>query len=263
MTGYVKNTLFLVLFALSISVLPARATVVEVQTVLGNFQVNLFDSHTPKTVENFLGYVNSGAYYNNVVHRSAPDFVIQAGGFTYNDDFPLDPVSKGQPVINEPELSNVRGTLAMAKTAGNPDSATSEWFINLADNSANLDIQNGGFTVFGQVLGDGMDIVDAIAQLQTYNAGGAFTEIPLRDYAGAQETISEENLVLITDVVVIDANTDTHPELQPVVNTLIDTVADNNDADSGGSIGNALWWLLALTILRVSPVALRYHRTRA
>ena len=122
----------------------ASATVVEIRTNMGNVTVNLFDEETPETVENFLEYVNSGAYANNVVHRLAPDFVMQAGGFTYNNTLPMDNVATGVPVENEPVLSNVLGTIAMAKQAGDPDSATSQWFINLADNSENLDVQNGG-----------------------------------------------------------------------------------------------------------------------
>ncbi|GGD71138.1 peptidylprolyl isomerase [Lacimicrobium alkaliphilum] len=239
----------------------AWATVVEVQTVLGNFQINLFDNKTPATVTNFLGYVNSGAYYNNVVHRSVPDFVMQAGGFTYNDEFPLDQVTRGPAVANEPELSNLRGTIAMAKSAGDPDSAASEWFINLADNSANLDVQNGGFTVFGQVLGEGMEVVDAIAELQTYDAGGALKEIPLRDYSEDQEELKAENLVLITDIVVVDANTDTHPELQPTPNTLIDEQKDSGGSGSSG--GGISWGVLALclvAILRGWPSSRRHFR---
>lgn len=252
----------LILSAMIFSSQAAWATVVEVQTVLGNFQVNLFDKKTPATVNNFLGYVNSGAYYSNVVHRSVPDFVIQAGGFTYNDEFPLDQVSKGVAIANEPELSNVRGTIAMAKSAGDPDSATSEWFINLDDNSANLDIQNGGFSVFGQVLGDGMEVVEAIAAVQTYDAGGALTDIPLRDYSDDQEELKGENLILITDIVVVDDSTDTHPELEPVPNTLIDQQPGGNENGSSGSGGGLSWGMLMLliaAILRVRPSILGHR----
>lgn len=254
-----KKKLILGLSVMIIGSQTAWSTVVEVQTVLGNFQVNLFDKKTPATVTNFLGYVNSGAYYNNVVHRSVPDFVIQAGGFTYNDEFPLDQVTKGAAITNEPELSNVRGTIAMAKSASDANSATSEWFINLDDNSANLDVQNGGFSVFGQVLGDGMEVVDAIAELQTYDAGGALKEIPLRDYTDEQEELKGENLVLITDIVVIDADADTHPELQPVPNTLIDNQGDGSSGSSGGGLSWSILMLCIAATLRVRPSIRRYR----
>ncbi len=72
-------------------------------------------------------------------------------------------------VTNEPELSNVRGTIAMAKLGTDPNSATNQWFISLADNSANLDVQNDGFTVFGIVMDNGMDIVDVIVALGRFD----------------------------------------------------------------------------------------------
>jgi peptidyl-prolyl cis-trans isomerase A (cyclophilin A) len=231
--------------ALSLSLLlplSAHATVVEVRTVLGDIQVNLFDETTPATVANFLGYVN-GAYSNNVVHRVASDFVVQAGGFQYNGQFPADEVPAGTPVTNEPELSNVRGTIAMAKLGGNPNSATSQWFFNLADNGANLDVQNGGFTVFGQVIGDGMQVVDAIAAIDLYNKGGAYTSLPLIDYDGSSD-ITESNLVLITDVVIIDGATSTNTQLNPLVNTRINASSDDNSVSSSG--GGSFGWALAL-----------------
>jgi len=129
------------------------ATVVEVRTVVGNFQVNLFDDATPQTVENFLEYVNAGQFASNTVHRSVPNFIIQMGGFEYAGSFPPEPIATGTPVNNEPVFSNLRGTVAMAKMGGNPNSATSQFFVNLNDNSSNLDVQNVGFSVFGQVLG--------------------------------------------------------------------------------------------------------------
>jgi len=175
----------------------AAATVVRIETPLGAITVQLFDDVAPGTVANFLRYVNDGDYANSFIHRSMPGFVVQGGGFTFENDIvgnvPTDP-----PIANEFDLSNLRGTIAMAKTGNDPDSATSQWFINLGDNSANLDNQNGGFTVFGQVVGNGMDVADAIAALAIVNAGGAFTDLPVIDFSGG--TLHRENLVM-TDVV--------------------------------------------------------------
>lgn len=232
------------------------ATVVEVRTVEGDFQVNLFDEATPQTVENFLEYVNSGAYANNTVHRSATNFVIQMGGFAYNGAFPPEPINTGLAVSNEPELSNLRGTLAMAKVGGNPDSATSQFFVNLGDNSANLDVQNGGFSVFGQVIGDGMDVVERIADLERFNFGAPFNEIPLRDYSAADAsngvTPDDSNVVIITDIVVIDSATVTNPDLNPTPNTLINAPAPTQPSPSSGGGGAVnLLLLLGLGVISV------------
>ncbi|MDC8832459.1 peptidylprolyl isomerase [Alteromonas gilva] len=240
----------------------AAATVVEIRTNMGNISVNLFDQDTPETVENFLEYVNSGAYANNVIHRLEPGFVVQGGGFTYNNVLPLDNVATGTPVTNEPELSNVRGTIAMAKLANDPNSATSQWFINLDDNSQNLDVQNGGFTVFGQVIDDGMTIVDEISELPRFNLGGAASSIPLIDYTAADASNGvepdENNFVLITDIVVTDAAAETNPDLNPVPNTLIDSSGggDPTPPSSGGSSGGSLN-PLALLFVALSVVAFR------
>lgn len=176
----------------------AQATNVILKTDLGDIEIELFDEQAPQTVANFLNYVNDGDYLNTFVHRSIPGFVIQGGGFNFFDGgiglVPIDP-----PVINEPGLSNIRGTIAMAKVAGDPDSATSQWFINLADNTG-LDTDNGGFTVFGQVVGNGMDVADQIAALQVWNAGGAFTDLPLIDYPGNPTPVTAEHFVM-TDIV--------------------------------------------------------------
>jgi cyclophilin family peptidyl-prolyl cis-trans isomerase len=162
-------------FLLAILFLPSLAAAVvnvRMQTDLGAIDIELFDTVAPQTVANFMNYVNDGDYEGTFFHRSDPGFVVQGGGFIANtpvgsiltDGASLIPVDP--PVMNEFNLSNVRGTIAMAKVGDDPDSATSQWFFNLADNSANLDNQNGGFTVFAQVLNQGMAVVDSIAALQ-------------------------------------------------------------------------------------------------
>jgi peptidyl-prolyl cis-trans isomerase A (cyclophilin A) len=216
----------------------ANATVVEIRTSLGVIEVNLFDNTTPETVRNFLSYVDSGAYASHVVHRSVPGFVIQGGGFLYTGPinaqtaFNLDPVVASSPVINEPVLSNVRGTIAMAKIGGQPNSATSQWFINLSNSNVSLDTNNGGFAVFGQVLGDGMQVVDAIAALSRISGGGAFTEFPIRSVNVAE--FNEDHVVLIEDIVVTDSAVDTNSNIVPVRNTRLNSPTTGGGSDGGG-----------------------------
>jgi peptidyl-prolyl cis-trans isomerase A (cyclophilin A) len=196
----------LLLFACALYIaLPgtSRATVVTMETTMGNINIELFDSVAPLTVANFLNYVQDGDYVNSFIHRSLPGFVIQGGGFTFDNSlFAI--VPPDAPIVNEFSLSNVRGTFAMAKPGGDPDSATSQWFFNLADNSANLDFQNGGFTVFGQVLGNGMDIVDAITAVPTYDftlINPSFTDLPLSGYEGTFDPANQ--LVQINNVSIV------------------------------------------------------------
>ncbi len=99
------------------------ATNVIIQTSLGAIEVELFDATQPQTVANFLNYVNDGDYDNSFIHRSVPGFVIQGGGFTFIDGS-IASVQADPPVVNEPGISNLRGTIAMAKLGGDPDSAT-------------------------------------------------------------------------------------------------------------------------------------------
>lgn len=244
--------------ALSLSTV-ANATVVEVRTNVGNFQINLFDQETPETVENFLSYVNSGSYANAVFHRSVPGFVLQGGGFAYNNTFPPNSIAAGSPVVNEPVLSNVRGTIAMAKVGGNPNSATNQWFVNAVNNAGNLDNQNGGFTVFGQVLGDGMDVVDEILALNRFNYGSPFDTLPLKDFTAEQASSGAEptgdNLIVISDIVIIDSTVVTNPNLNPVRNTTVDAGGDDGDSDSGGSVGWLLVSLLSLFAIRKRMIA--------
>lgn len=177
-----KQFLFTAITALTLLIASeTTATTVRLQTSLGPIDVVLFDAAAPITVANFLSYVNSGAYNGTFIHRSVPGFVIQGGGYTYSDSTGPAHIAANAPIKNEfsASRSNLRGTIAMAKLGTGPDTATSEWFINLADNASNLDNQNGGFTVFGQVTGNGMAIVDALAALPLFNVGSPFDSLPL------------------------------------------------------------------------------------
>jgi len=181
-------------------------TAVRIRVRLGNEHKNLdlalFDQHTPQTVANFLAYIEAGRYQNNFFHRSVPGFVIQGGGFRFLNDATFDSIPTFAPVQNEPGISNLRGTIAMAKVGGDPNSATSQWFINLGNNAANLDAQNGGFTVFGRVVGNGMSVADEVASLPIYNATfyhPAWTDLPLKNYAGS---LTRHNFVETTATVI-------------------------------------------------------------
>ncbi len=140
---------------------------VEMQTNLGTIEVELYPDQSPLTVANFLTYVNEDFYRNTLIHRSIADFVIQGGGF----DLSGQQKATHDPIQNEASngLSNTRGTIAMART-DNPNSATSQYFINTADNpNLNYNAQpgNAGYAVFGQVV-RGMDVVDRINKLSTF-----------------------------------------------------------------------------------------------
>lgn len=149
----------------------AAGTIVRVATSLGDYSIELFDQEAPITVENFLSYVRRGDYNRTYLHRVVDDFVVQGGGYRFELFVgPIDLAVKGS-IKNEFGASNLAGTVAMAKFDGNPDSATNQWFVNVADNSGNLDTNNGGFTVFGTVLGEGLQVLDAIDSLPFVNLG--------------------------------------------------------------------------------------------
>lgn len=182
--------------------LVSTASIVRLQTVLGVIDIQLYDEAAPETVKNFYKYLDNNAYNYSFFHRSVPGFIIQGGGYVWNQTTSIaNAIAKLPPVINEfsATRSNIRGTVAMAKLPDKPNSATSEWFINLADNSADLNKQNEGFTVFGQVIGNGMQVADAIAALPKTNAGSVFSTLP---FIGTIEDhkLQEKNLVIVTRV---------------------------------------------------------------
>lgn len=137
---------------------------VRVTTSEGVFHIQLRPDYAPRTVENFLQYVDDGFYDGTVFHRVIDAFMVQGGGF----DQEFRQKSTREPVVNESRQTapNLRGSIAMARTA-DPDSATAQFFINVTDNRhLNASANRPGYTVFGKVT-EGMGVIDAIAQVQT------------------------------------------------------------------------------------------------
>jgi cyclophilin family peptidyl-prolyl cis-trans isomerase len=185
-------------------------------TVQGNIYVALRPDVAPKNVANFLHYVDNGTYTRSIIHRVVAGFVNQGGGYKVT--------SAGEPiasptvtaVVNEFKLSNVRGTLAMAKLGNDPNSATDQFFFNTANNSS-LDTQNGGFTVIGQIVGvqgvagasqsAGLAVMDAINADKVYNAGSPFDSIPLLNYISG--TVKPSNFVYVNAIAQVKPKTGT------------------------------------------------------
>jgi peptidyl-prolyl cis-trans isomerase A (cyclophilin A) len=151
-------------------------TKVVMTTTMGNITILLFEKESPISVKNFLAYVDSGFYSGLTFHRVIPGFMVQGGGFMKN-------LTKRQtilpPIKNESDngMKNERGTLSMARTS-DPHSATSQFFISVADN-ASLDIsaRGWGYAVFGKVI-EGMDVVDKIVAVKT-ETRGAMKDVPV------------------------------------------------------------------------------------
>ena len=158
-----------VLFAANLmAATPAKAPHVLISTTNGDIEIELDPVKAPISTENFLKYVDSGFYSNTIFHRVIPGFMVQGGGFTAD----MQQKAPKEPIKNEADngLRNLRGTIAMARTA-DKDSATSQFFINVADN-AFLDHgqRDFGYAVFGKVI-KGMDVVDKMSQVKTDNVG--------------------------------------------------------------------------------------------
>jgi peptidyl-prolyl cis-trans isomerase A (cyclophilin A) len=175
----VVSTILVVALPLAFSALARAAEnpVVIVETTLGNFSIELYPERAPKSVENFLQYVDDGYFTDTIFHRVIPGFMVQGGGMTA--DMQRKP-TRG-PIENEARngLKNARGTVAMART-GEINSATSQFFVNVKDN-AFLDHKGPGrdfgYAVFGKVV-EGMDVVDKIEAVKT-TTRGPYENVPL------------------------------------------------------------------------------------
>ncbi|MFT3816056.1 MAG: peptidylprolyl isomerase [Rubrivivax sp.] len=163
--------------------LPAAAQKVRLATSLGDIVVELDAAKAPKSVDNFLQYVKAGHYDGTIFHRVIATFMIQGGGFTpdMNQKATRAPI----PLEAGNGLSNLRGTLAMARTPA-LNSATAQFFINVVDNPM-LDTAGGGYAVFGKVV-DGMDVVDKIKAVPVGNKG-PHQNVPLADVVIKKATV--------------------------------------------------------------------------
>lgn len=183
------NFKFISIFYIILSILcNAENPKVLLETSQGIVTLELNQEKAPLTVKNFISYVEKKFYDNTVFHRVIDDFMIQGGGFS-NEDPPAQKKPES-PIKNEGKksgLSNIRGSIAMART-NDPDSATSQFFINVVDNSKGLDpggYSPEGYAVFGKVI-KGMDVVDKIkkvktgtSRLKTLSGVGAMRDVPV------------------------------------------------------------------------------------
>jgi peptidyl-prolyl cis-trans isomerase A (cyclophilin A) len=141
----------------------AADPVVLMKTTLGDITIELYPKDAPKSVANFLAYTKKKHYDGTIFHRVMPNFMIQGGGFTKD----MNEKSTLPPIVNESKLSNDIGTIAMARTP-EPNSATSQFFINVKNNAKGLDkgADPYGYAVFGKVIA-GMDVVEKIKVVKT------------------------------------------------------------------------------------------------
>jgi|ERR1051326_918264 cyclophilin family peptidyl-prolyl cis-trans isomerase len=205
--------------------LACAGTLAQFRTRFGDIAVELYDQDKPVTVQNFIRYVRSGAYSNTFMHRCLPGFIVQGGGFLTTNQLAtnlftvFDYVRSFGTITNEfnsgPHLSNTNATIAMAKISGDPNSASSQWFFNLGDNSANLDTQNGGFTVFGRVvqgtntlnifslISQGNGIVDLRKFYGTNSYTSLFSDLPVA-YGG--QSAPDYNDLIYADLSLLTVN---------------------------------------------------------
>lgn len=204
----VRHLLLSMAFVLTVAMASrCPAQIVRMSTNLGDIDIRLYPELAPNSVANFRNYVRDERYDDTFIHRVPPNnFVVQGGAFQLNGSiFDATAIATDDPIGDEFNVSNTRGTIAMAK---NSLGATSQWFFNLGDNSF---LDDDDFTVIGRVVGDGMDVVDAINALDTVNAsvaedapGEDFDELPVLDLEKVQNQsdVFEEDAVVISSVFV-------------------------------------------------------------
>lgn len=206
----------------------------------------LFSNRTPITRQNFLKYVTDGDYANSFIHRSVPGFVIQGGASNIINgsigSVPTDP-----PIVNEFGISNTLGTISMAKLGGNPNSATSQWFVSLGGNTDILDPQNGGFTVFGRMTRSTFGNAQIFGDPSTFpifDYNGIYSELPLF-YTHVPNNLQISEFILFPGVALVPLPAGEAGESSVLTYTI---VLNSNSAVAAASIQPA-------GILNLSPVA--------
>jgi cyclophilin family peptidyl-prolyl cis-trans isomerase len=221
---------------LSLTGTQVRMVVGNSSTQFGYLNLELFDAQTPITVTNFLHYVSTGRYDTVMFHRSVPGFALQAGGYLpWVNGATLRPIQTYPAIQNEPGIANTRGTVAMAKLAGQPDSATSQWYINVVDNpSLDNPLNNGGFTVFGRVIEGGMSFVDNLMSFPNFNYRPELTNLPLANFTPMMplQFPVDANLLEILNItsgpeMTLSANSDNTGIANPVLTGTTLTVTPN------------------------------------
>lgn len=193
------------LFFLLLNPLAAAAEeFVCLETNLGDICMRMLPEAAPNTVNNFLGYVGRGDYDDTLVHRvsrSGGLFVIQGGGYSSVPESFSAAIHAEPPIALENQLSNLRGTVAMARLSGQPNSATNEWFINFEDNTFLDSTFDGGYAVFAEVV-TGMDIVDLIGAYPIRNFSVALGDLAFQSMP--VDMLPEETLAEFEDFVFVN-----------------------------------------------------------
>ena len=235
--------------------------VVQFDTVSGKFNVEMLASAAPTSVTNFLSYVGNKSYTSTIIHRSAAlgggtaNRIVQGGGFTSA----LGSVTTAAPIALEYNLPNTRGTIAMARTT-DLNSATSQWFFNVDDNTTALGTSNGGgYAVFGRVIGTGMSVVDTIAAVPVFQFSSPYDSIPLLNYTQANyqagQSATTANLVVVNSVTAVP--------IYPAVG-LASVIGFSGSFTAGGSSlvsGSLTGPMLSLTPLASGNTALTVNAT--
>jgi peptidyl-prolyl cis-trans isomerase A (cyclophilin A) len=201
----IRHSVLSALLCLLVTTVAEAGAIVEVQTSFGTFYLEIDAESAPLTGGNFLNYVRSGRYNNTFIHGTIGGSLIRGGGYTFANcaDGPQR-IELDDPIpLEDTGLSNLDGTIAALRPATDINGATSEWFINLGADTG-LDTQDGGYAVFGRVLGDGLNVVRNISLANLVRLG-FFLETPTSNYFQSTvncQQFSRDNLILVLMAVV-------------------------------------------------------------